>query len=253
MLVDTHCHLDFPEFAHDLEDVLQRAKQNGISRIINIGSSLEGSRRSLELSQKHDCIYATVGCHPHEADRFNQEIKEKLKNLAQKNKVVAIGETGLDYYKNYSQKENQKNLFINLLQLAKDLSLPLVVHSRQAEEEILKTLRSALPLRAVIHCFSGDEHFLNSCLDLGFFVSFTCNITYKKAENLRRLVEIAPLGRLMLETDAPFLPPEGLRGRRNEPLYVNNLCGAIAEIKQIDREEVARQTTANAMSFFNLS
>ena len=217
MLVDTHCHLDFPEFDPDREEVIRQAKTAGLDFIINIGSSLEGSKRSLELARQNDFIYASIGIHPHEADRFALEDTVLLREMAKDAKVVAIGEIGLDYFKNYAQPERQRNLFRCLLKLAKDLALPLVIHNRQAEADTLAILKEFLPLQAVVHCFSGDEHFLKACLDLGFFVSFTCNITYKKAQTLRDLVKLTPLGSLLLETDAPFLSPEGLRGKRNEP------------------------------------
>jgi len=273
MFIDTHCHLDFPEFDADRDEVIKRAKNEDIGYIINIGSSLLGSKKALELSRQHNFIYATVGLHPHEADKFNDEIKASIEKLAREDRVVAIGETGLDYYKNYSKTENQKTLFRYLVKLAKDLGLPLVIHSRQAQEDTLKILNEVLPIKVVVHCFSGDENFLKKCLDLGFFISFTCNITYpakpsnsgrdpagvnniiqrdKKAKDLRTLVKLTPLDRLMLETDAPFLPPEGFRGKRNEPAYVKFLAEEIANIKEVGLEEVAGITTDNARRFFNL-
>lgn len=252
MLIDTHCHLDFPQFDQDRPDVVSRAKNEGIGYIINIGSSLEGSRRSLELADSFNEIYATVGVHPHEADKTDEGLEDLLNGLAKNNKVVAIGEIGLDYYKNYSQGENQRRLFKQLVRLAKDLGLPLVIHSRDAQEDTLKILKDAMPLSAVVHCFSGDGNFLKECLDLGFFVSYTCNITYKKAQGLRELVKITPLERMMLETDAPYLPPEGLRGKRNEPSYVKLLAREIAGIKGASSERIAEITTENAKSFFKI-
>lgn len=252
MFVDTHCHLDFPEFDADRDEVIQRAKNHGISYIINIGSSLEGSKKSLELSKTYSIIYATCGIHPHEADKTDTKIQAKLAELAKKDKVVAIGEVGLDYYKNYSKVENQKSLFISLVKLAKDMELPLVIHNRQAQSDTLKILTQAMPVKAVVHCFSGDEQFLKESLELGFFISYTCNITYNKAQKLRDLVKITPLDRLLLETDAPFLPPEGFRGKRNEPLYVKYLAQEIARVKEITVDEVAKITTENAKNFFNL-
>ncbi len=289
MLIDTHCHLDFPEFDQDRDEVIKRAKSEGIGYIINIGSSLSGSKKALELSRQNDFIYAAVGLHPHEADKFDDEARAGIEKLVRENKVVAIGETGLDYYKNYSKPdgstaltispewnrraENQKILFKYLVKLAKGLGLPLVIHSRQAQEDTLNILNSALPVKCVVHCFSGDDNFLKECLDLGFFISFTCNITYpakssnsgrdpagvnnmiqrdKKVQNLRTLVKLTPLDRLMLETDAPFLPPEGFRGKRNEPAYIKLLAEEIARIKEVSLEEVSRITTDNAMRFFRL-
>jgi TatD DNase family protein len=252
MLIDTHCHLDFPEFDSDRDEVIRRSQENGVGYIINIGSSLQGSRASVELSKKYPCVYATVGLHPHEADRPEQNIEPVLSGLAKNDKVVAIGEIGLDYYKNYSRPENQKPLFISLVSLAKDLGLPLVIHNRQAQADTLGILKKAMPIKAVVHCFSGNENFLKECLDLGFFISFTCNITYKKADMQRALVKEAPLERLMLETDAPFLSPEGFRGRRNEPLYVKHLAAEIGRIKGIPVTEVEQATTQNAKVFFRL-
>lgn len=251
-LIDTHCHLDFPEFDCDRKAVLERANTKGINHIINIGSSLNGSKRAVELSEEYDCVYATVGIHPHEADNFDREKEKAIKELAGSKKVVAIGEIGLDYYRNYSKAENQKPLFKCLVSLAKEYNLPVVIHNRLAEEDTLRILKDAMPIRAVVHCFSGDENFLNQCLELGFFVSFTCNITYKKASNLRNLVNIAPIERIFLETDAPFLPPEGMRGQRNEPSYVKELAEEIARIKNKNFEEIANITTNNAKGFFNL-
>ena len=251
MLVDTHCHLDFPEFDTDRDAVLQRAKDAGIGYIVNIGSSLQGSKKSLELAQQYGCIFAAAGIHPHEADSFDDHTLQEIKELLKQPKVVAVGEIGLDYFKNYSRQENQKTVFKSLINLAQEFNLPLVIHTRQAQDDTLKLLKKAGAAKAVVHCFSGDEVFLKECLSLGFFISFTCNITYKKCDRLRDIVEIAPLERLLLETDAPFLPPEGMRGKRNEPAAVLKLAEEIAGIKQISPEEVARITTQNAKTFFN--
>jgi TatD DNase family protein len=250
MLIDTHCHLDFPEFDQDRDEVIKRARDRGIDYIINIGSSIAGSRRSLELSKQYDCIYAAIGIHPHEADRYTANDEIAIRQLAKEKKIVAIGEIGLDYYRNYSKAENQKALFKALLKLAKGLNLPLVIHTRDSQEDTLKALKEAMPIRAVIHCFSGDQDFLKECLLLGFFVSFTCNITYKKADKLRGLVKMIPSERLLIETDAPYLAPEEFRGSRNEPAYIRNLAEEIAKIKGVSLEEVARITTNNAKQFF---
>ncbi len=252
MLIDTHCHLDFPEFDPDRDEVVRRASLSGVNYIVNIGSSLEGSIRAIELSRQYDAVFATVGIHPHEADSFQKQHEAALRELAKNDKVVAIGEIGLDYYKNYSRAENQRPLFVALVELAKDFNLPLVIHTRQAQNDTLDILTRYLPLQAVVHCFSGDKDFLKQCLDLGFFVSYTCNVTYDKADNLRELVKITPLERMFLETDAPFLPPEGLRGRRNEPCFIKELAAFIAELRQTSVEEIARVTTSGARAFFNL-
>lgn len=252
MLIDTHCHLDFPEFDADRDEVIRRAKEQGISYVINIGSSLQGSKKSVELAQKYASIYATVGIHPHEADSFTPETLKTISQLAKEKKVVAIGEIGLDYFKHYCEPRNQLSVFTQLLKTAKDFNLPLVIHTRCAQADTLRILKEAAPVKGVMHCFSGDKIFLEECLDLGFFVSFTCNITYKKADSLRELLKRVPLDRLLLETDAPFLPPQELRGRRNEPLFVKNLAQEIALIKETAFENIAEATTANAKQFFSL-
>ncbi len=252
MFVDTHCHLDFEQFDPDREKLLGRLKEDGVDYIVNIGSSLKGSFDSVALAQKYPFVYAACGIHPHDADGASLQVIDQLKVLAHDKKVVAIGETGLDFFKNYSSKDNQLLLFPRLILLAKELRLPLVVHSRQASEDTLKILRQYMPLSAVIHCFSGEMSFLKECLDLGFYVSFTCNITYKKAQNLRELVRFAPLERIFLETDAPYLSPEGLRGKRNEPSYVKFVAEEVSRIKGRSLEDVARITTLNAKSFFKI-
>ncbi len=251
-LIDTHCHLDFPEFDPDRDDVIARAREKGIRYFVNVGSSLQGSEKSVSLSRQFDCVFATVGLHPHEADRCDEKALARIDALSAEKKVVAIGETGLDFFKNYASRENQVRLFSRQIELAKKRGLPLVIHSRQAQGEILGIMKERMPLKAVVHCFSGDELFLNECLDMGFFVSFTCNITYKKAGDLRALLERAPVERLMLETDAPFLSPEAFRGRRNEPMHVRLLAEEAAGIKKMRLEDLAAAATRNAKQFFGI-
>jgi len=253
MLIDTHCHLDFPDYDSDRREVIQRARQEGVGCIINIGSSLRGSQEGVKLSKEYDFIYASVGIHPHEADRVDKETIEKIKRLSEELKVVAIGEIGLDYYKGISSPENQRKLFLNLLELARFKFLPVIIHCRQAQADTYEILKNNNIRNGVVHCFSGNEDFLKKCLDLGLYVSFTCNLTYKKAENLRSLAKLVPLERLLLETDAPFLSPEGLRGKRNEPGYVKYLAEGLAKIKGVDLEEIARITTDNVRKLFRLN
>jgi len=252
MLVDTHCHLDFKQFDADRDVVIRRACDAGISYFINVGSTLDSSNAACALAAEYAQVYAGVGVHPHDADSFNQEAEDRLRQLAIRSKVVAIGETGLDYFRNLSSKAHQLHAFHKQIKLAKDLNLPLVVHSRQAEAQVMQVLKSAMPMRAVIHCFSGDESFLRECLDSGFFISFTCNITYKKAQGLRDIVRLTPLEKLMLETDAPYLSPEGFRDQRNTPEQIKLLAEAVSLIKGISVEELADKTTANAKEFFRI-
>ncbi|MBU0503902.1 MAG: TatD family hydrolase [Candidatus Omnitrophota bacterium] len=252
MLIDTHCHLDFPEYDIDRDEVIRRSLEQGIGYIINVGSSLENSIRAKELAVKYESIFACVGCHPHDADDFSPDMLNRLKDLVSNKKVKAIGEVGLDYFRNLSTKENQKKAFLSLINLAKGSNLPLVVHSRQAQEDTLAILKTQMVSKAIVHCFSGDEQFLNDCLRLGYYVSFTCNITYKKSDKLRKIVKITPMDRICLETDGPYLSPEGLRGKRNEPVNVRFVAEEIARIKGISVDEVAKATTANAKLFFNI-
>jgi len=252
MLIDTHCHLDFPSFDPDRDLVIQRAKEAGVFYFINIGATLESSAAACVLARKYSEVYASVGVHPHDADTFDSQALVKLRQLASEKKVVAIGEIGLDYYRNLSTPDNQKQAFFKQIELAKDLKLPLVIHSRQAEKDVMQILKSAFPFRAVVHCFSGDESFLKDCLDCGFFISYTCNITYKKAQGLREMVRLTPLDRLMLETDAPYLSPEGFRSQRNEPLQIKLLANQVSQIKGVSFAEIEEQTTQNAKEFFKL-
>lgn len=253
MLIDTHCHLDFSDFDNDRDSVLETARSCGISSMINIGSSLEGSRRSVRLSQKYPQIFASVGIHPHDAKECDEKAFQEIQKLGEDPKVVAIGEVGLDYFRNLSPVEIQKKIFIRFLQWAAEAGKPLVIHCRQAEKDMLDILKDH-PVRhgLVIHCFSADAAFLDACLALGFFVSFTANITYKKAQNLRDVVKGVPLDRMFLETDAPYLPPEGRRGQRNDPTAVVAVADQVARIKGVSVEEVGRVTTQAAKDFFKL-
>jgi len=254
MLIDTHCHLDFKDFNDDRGDVLKRAGDNGVASIINVGSSMEGTARSIQIARDNDFIYAAIGIHPHEADSVSEDDIRLFAGFLDKPKVVAIGEIGLDYYKNISSRENQKKLFISLLKIAKDASLPLIIHNREAHADMIDILRniSGDSVKGVMHCFSGDEAFLKTCLDMGFFISFTCNITYKNAARLREIVKLVPMDRLLLETDAPFLAPQDFRGKRNEPMHVRYAAEEVARIKGLGFDKVAEITTSNATALFRL-
>lgn len=255
MLIDTHCHMDFPEFEKDREEALKRAGAAGIEALVNVGSSLKGSRAAVELSLRYPSIFASVGIHPHDAKECDEGQFLEVKTLLVSKKVVAIGEVGLDYYRNLSEPKKQVEVFKRFIGLAVDSRLPLIIHSRQAEEDTLAILRESMPGKnngVVIHCFSGGIDFLKKCLDLGFFVSFTCNVTYKKAQGLREVVGFVPLDRMFLETDAPFLAPEGKRGQRNEPAFLVQLAQEVARIKGLDLQEVSFQTSKNAKGFFHL-
>ena len=254
MLIDTHCHLDFKDFEDDRIAVLKRSRDSGVDVMINVGSSIEGTVRSIKLAAENDFVYAAAGIHPHEADKVTETDIKLFAEFLNKPKVVAVGEIGLDYYRNISSKENQKKLFEELLRKAKEKSLPLIIHNRESHQDMLDILNNVMgsSVSGVMHCFSGDEIFLKKCLDMGFFISFTCNITYKNAEKLRGIAKLVPMDRILVETDAPFLAPQDFRGKRNEPMYVKYAAEEISKIKGISFEKVSDVTTANAKKLFKL-
>ncbi|MDP2913054.1 MAG: YchF/TatD family DNA exonuclease [Candidatus Omnitrophota bacterium] len=254
MLIDTHCHLDFKDFDGDRDEVIERAGKAGVAKIINVGSSVEGSRRALELAGIYDMVYATLGVHPHEAKTVTDKVINDFRSLAKDKKVVAIGEVGLDYFRNLSPRDEQVAAFRKFIALALDLDRPMIFHSREAKDDILAILKEerGTGIRGVMHCFSEDADFLKECLDLGLFVSFTCNITFKNAEALRKVARLVPVERLLLETDAPFLAPQEFRGSRNEPAYLALLVEQWSKLLNLSKEDVARITTHNANSLFAL-
>ncbi len=255
IIVDTHCHLDFKDFDHDRPEAINKAKSSGVEYIINVGSSVEGSKRSCALANEYEFIFATVGIHPHEAKDVKSEDYDTLEWLIKNNKkVVAIGEIGLDYYRNLSPKDKQIEIFIKQLELSNKYDLPIVIHSREAFGDTLEILKKykSLPIKGVMHCFSGDEQSLKECLELGLYISFTSNVTYKKAQNLRDLSKLVPIEKMCLETDAPYLAPENLRGKRNEPANLISLIKLLAELKKLSESDIARITTHNANQLFSL-
>ncbi len=255
MLIDTHCHLDFNDFDMDRDDVIDRAKKIGVIGIINVGSSIDGTRRSIELAKAHDIVYATLGVHPHEAKTVSDKIITDFKALSKEKKVVAIGEVGLDFYRNLSTREEQESSFKKFIYLALDLNLPLIIHAREAGKEVLSILKKEMKsgIRGVMHCFSDDADFLKECIDLGLYVSFTCNLTFKNAKNLREAASNMPIEKLLLETDAPFLAPQEFRGLRNEPAYLTYLADEWAALLGLSTNDIARITTHNANRLFKLN
>lgn len=252
-LIDTHAHLNLTDsYKKDLEEVIQRAKEAGVSKIINVGIDLKTSIRALELAYQYQGLYATAGIHPHEVRKVTEETYATLKALLQDQKMVAVGEIGLDYAKEYSPRAQQQEHFLRQLALAKELRLPVVIHSRDASPDIMDLLKQELPERFVFHCYAGSVEEAREILDLGGYISVTGIVTFPKAENIRRIVRFVPLDRLMVETDCPFLTPVPHRGKRNEPAFVKFVAEAIAQVKGISLEECARQTTENARLFFRL-
>ncbi|MFH1867865.1 MAG: TatD family hydrolase [Candidatus Omnitrophota bacterium] len=263
MLIETHAHLDFPEYDDDFDDVIKRANDSGVGIIINVSASIESNLRSVALSRKYDCIYSSCGVHPHDSKLVTSDTVNEIKSLIlSSDKVVAIGEVGLDFYKNISPRDSQEKIFVKFVNLSKELDLPLIIHCRNesankkdASAQALKIMKQYLgaPLRGVMHCFSGDKTLLREYLDAGLYVSFTCNVTFERAEGLREVLKYVPVERLLLETDCPFLAPQAKRGERNEPAYLQYLVNTVSESLNISKQEVADITTQNAKRLFNIS
>ena len=240
MWIDSHAHLEMEAFDPDRPQVIERAFEQGIKRIITIGTDLDSSRKALALAKAYPDIWATVGVHPHDAASFNPEILPQL--TAWPIRVVAIGEIGLDFYRNLSPQKAQKETFRQLIQLAREVALPIIIHDREAHEEVLTILREerAEEIGGVFHCFSGDWEMAKQCLDLNFFLSITGAVTYKKGSVLEEVVRQAPIESLLLETDAPYLAPHPFRGKRNEPGYLVHTAEHVARLRGITLAELSR-------------
>lgn len=261
MFIDTHTHLDFPEFRHEEADIIGRAEKAGVKKMINCGVDLATSKKSWELARRYPEIFAAVGVHPHSAGDIDMETRSTLMDLAYRPKVIAIGEVGLDYYylkrssqfANYPSRDQQMFAFEQMLDTALELRYPVIVHSREAEADTVAVLKGySDAIRGVVHCFSGTYEFAKKILDLGFLISFTGNITYSKNADVIDVIKRVPLGSMMIETDCPYLAPIPHRGDRNEPAYVVKVAKKIAEIKDVSLEEVAKTTAKKATSFFKL-
>ena len=255
--VDTHCHLTDEKFSADVEEVFQRAKNLGVNRVINFGSTLKDSAEVVELAEKFSGMFAGVGVHPEEVQDFNDEkfAEEKIIELAQKNKVVAIGEIGLDYHweKNSDGKILQQKIFIQQLDIARQLNLPVCVHEREAHGDCLKILQTeGKNLRGVLHCFSGSLEMAKEVWKLGWLIGIDGPVTFKNSAKLPEIVQAAPREMLLLETDAPYLAPTPYRGKRNEPAYLIEVAKKIAELRKEDLELVAEYTTRNAEQLYKL-
>ena len=260
-LVDTHAHLDSSRYDKDRAAVISRAQEAGVTQMITIGGSLEASRRALALAQEYPFLYAAVGIHPHNAVDLNGAALAELRELAQQPKVVAVGEIGLDFYRDLSPRDVQRRAFQAQLAWAAKMSKPVVIHDRDAHQEVLEILadwaagqaRSPLAGRlGVLHTFSGDLPMAERAIELGFYLSISGPVTYQNARDLPEVVRSVPLERLMVETDCPWLAPHPHRGKRNEPAYVRLVAEQIAALRGIELAKVAQATTANARRLFGL-
>ncbi len=250
MLADTHCHLHLRQFDLDRDEVVARAEAQGVTKIIEVGIDLESNKEAIALATRYPQLYAAVGVHPHEAGKATQESWEELRSLASHPGVIAIGETGLDYYRRRSPHEKQKEALKKQLTLAKELGKPVILHDRKAHDDLLAMVEEdGEGLTGVFHCFSGDLAMADKCLEMGFYISIAGPVTYKNAYRLQELARTLPLERLLLETDSPFLSPYG---GRNEPANVRAVAQKIAEVRGLSWEAVARMTTENATLLFDL-
>jgi TatD DNase family protein len=255
-LIDSHAHIQGKEYAGETAAVIQRAGEAGVEQIIVVGGAgdMSSNTAAVALAESYANLYATVGMHPHDAKDVGEEELQELEKLAAHPKVIAVGETGLDYYYNHSPREVQRRVFAQFIRLAGETGLPLVVHERDAASEAVELLRSegTGKICGVIHCFTGDYDAARNYLDLGFYLSFTGIITFKNAQSLRDVVRRVPLDRMFVETDSPYLTPTPHRGKRNEPAYVRLVAGTVATVKGITLEEVANTTTGNVRQLFRL-
>lgn len=252
MLVDSHCHLDFNDFEDDMDEVITRARECGVSLILNAGNNLDELENQLALSEKYPFIYAAAGVHPHNASEYPDLTAEELIAKTVHPKVIGIGETGLDYYYDYAPRDLQIKLLKEHIKAAQETGLPLIIHNRDSDEDMMNVLGEAhrqKPFNGVIHCFSSTQKFADFALSIGFYISASGIITFNKSGDIRDVFETIPLNRLLVETDAPFLAPIPQRGHRNEPSYVRHTAEKLAQLRDISFEQMAQLTSDN---FFNL-
>ncbi|MCY4486022.1 MAG: TatD family hydrolase [Deltaproteobacteria bacterium] len=255
-MIDTHCHIQTEEFDEDRDAVLERAAEAGVDTLIVVGGAgdLSTNDKAVRLAEKHAGLYATVGMHPHDAKDVAAEDMARLRDLSRHPKVVAIGETGLDFHYDHSPRQVQRDMFERFAALAVETGLPIVVHNRESDREVAETIRGrgGGALHGVIHCFTSDAAAARTFLDLGFYLSFSGIVTFKNADGLRDVARQVPTDRLLIETDAPFLAPVPRRGRRNEPAYVRFVAETLAQVRGVGVDEIADAVSRNARMLFAL-
>ena len=253
MLIDTHAHLQMNKYDNDRDAVIARAVDAGVDCIINVSFDLSSSQQAVKLAEKYENLYAAVGVHPHDAKLLDDKTLDALRDLAEHPKVVAIGEMGLDYYRDLSPRAVQKSAFEKQLRFAEEVDLPVIIHNRDAHQDTLEILRRySGQLRGVMHCFSGDVDFADDCIKMGLYISFAGPVTYPKSYQLREVAAHVQQDRFFVETDCPYLAPQFKRGKRNEPSYVKAVAKKIAEIRRTTFPEIAHITTENAKTFFQI-
>jgi TatD DNase family protein len=254
MLVDSHCHLDFPDFADDLDGIVERAAEAGIARVVTISTRVRRLGELLTITGRFPNVYCSVGTHPHHADEEDGIETSELIELAQHPKVVAFGEAGLDYFYENGSREAQERGFRAHIAAARMTGLPLVIHTREADDDCKRILQEEIakgPFRAVLHCYTGGRELAMTAIELGLSISFTGILTFKKSQALRDLARDLPADRIMVETDAPYLAPGKFRGKRNEPSYVVEIARVLAETRGVPLDEISRQTTENFFRLFS--
>jgi len=255
ILVDSHCHLDFPDFADEREDIINRARQAGVAYMLTISTHLSRFPGVLAIAEEHEGIWCSLGVHPHEADKeAAAATPQRLVELSGHPKVIGLGETGLDYYYEHSARSRQQESFRNHLAASRETGLPVIVHTRSADEDTIEMLQEATAEGAItglIHCFSSSREFAEKAVELGFYISLSGIVTFKTADELRAIVADLPLDRILVETDAPYLAPMPKRGKRNEPAFTAHTAALVAEIKGISADELAAATTENFFRLFS--
>ena len=258
MFTDSHAHIDGPEFDADREEIIERARAAGVSVILNVGTGDPHSgafERAVELGKKYESVYTAIGTHPHDARFYDDKAEDRIKTLVESERVIAWGEIGLDFHYDNSPRDVQIEVFKRQLHAARDCDLPVVIHTREAESETIEILKSAYSganRRGIFHCFSGSMELAQRAVELGFLISFSGIVTFKKADELRAVAKQVPLDRLLIETDCPYLSPIPHRGKRNEPAYVIEVARCLAGLHGVELEEMARITSENFKRFFRL-
>lgn len=255
MLVDTHVHLNAEQYEEDVEEVIERAREVGVEKMVVVGFDTETIERAMELVERYDFLYAVIGWHPVDAVDCTEEDLNWIESLTKHPKVVGIGETGLDYHWDKSPKDVQIELFRKQIRLAKKLDLPIIIHNRDATADVVRILEEeeAHTVGGIMHCFSGSVEIARQCIDMNFMISLGGPVTFKNAKMPKKVATEIELEHLLVETDAPYLTPHPHRGKRNEPFYVTLVAEEIAKLKEITYEEVAEQTTANALKLFRIA
>jgi len=260
IFVDSHCHIDGEAFDADRDEIIQRAKDAGVKIMLNVGTGNPHTgeiKKAVEVAENYENVFASVGVHPHDARVYDDKAENYLIDLMKSSeKVIAWGEIGLDFYYDHSPREIQIEVFKKQIRIAKDLNSPIIIHSRDANEETVEILQDECSYEnfrgGIMHCFGGTAEMAQELIKIGFLVSFAGNVTFKKAENLREAARVVPLDKLLIETDCPFLTPVPFRGKRNEPSFVVHTAKFLADFYEITLEDLARATTQNFLNFFNL-